>query len=144
MPYTKKGGALPAVFNTRDEELHKRIKSPIAPLFSLSNVLRLEEFVDEAIRVMIQQLDERFAETGKSFDLTDWLQYFAFDVMGTLTFSKRYGFLEQGGDVHEMLATIWNYMKTAAPVGLSLCLSFRHQTDTRWHFPCIDDTDPLV
>ncbi|KAJ5459148.1 hypothetical protein N7530_011092 [Penicillium desertorum] len=116
MPYTKKGGALPAVFNTRDEELHRRIKSPIAPLFSLSNVLRLEEFVDEAIRVMIQQLDERFAETGKSFDLTDWLQYFAFDVMGTLTFSKRYGFLEQGGDVHGMLATIWNYMKTAAPM----------------------------
>lgn len=144
MPYTKKGGALPAVFNTRDEELHKRIKSPIAPLFSLSNVLGLEAFVDEAIRVMIQQLDERFAETGISFDLADWLQYFAFDVMGTLTFSKRYGFLEQGRDVHGMLATIWNYMKTAAPVGLNPCLNFREQTDTQWRFPCIDDTDTLV
>ncbi|KAA8644051.1 cytochrome P450 [Aspergillus tanneri] len=116
MPYTRKGGALPAVFNTRDEALHKKIKSPIAPLFSLSNVLSLEGFVDKAIQVMVEQLDIRFVETGESFDLADWLQYFAFDVMGTLTFSKRYGFLEQGQDVHGMLATIWNYMKTAAPM----------------------------
>lgn len=116
MPYTRKGGALPAVFNTRDEELHKKIKSPIAPLFSLSNVLPLEGFVNKTIQVMTEQLDKRFVESQTTFDLADWLQYFAFDVMGTLTFSKRYGFLEQGQDVNGMLSTIWTYMKTAAPV----------------------------
>lgn len=116
MPYTRKGGALPAVFNTRDEELHKKIKSPIAPLFSLSNVLPLESFVNKTIEVMTEQLDKRFVESQATFDLADWLQYFAFDVMGTLTFSKRYGFLEQGRDVNDMLSTIWTYMKTAAPV----------------------------
>lgn len=35
--------------------------------------------------------------------------------MGTLTFSKRYGFLEKGQDVNGMLATIWEYMGDAAP-----------------------------
>lgn len=123
MPYTRKGGALPAVFNTRDEELHKKIKSPIAPLFSLSNVLPLEGFVNETIQVMTEQLDKRFVESQATFDLADWLQYFAFDVMGTLTFSKRYGFLEQGRDVNGMLSTIWTYMKTAAPVSHLLHLS---------------------
>jgi hypothetical protein len=116
MPYTRKGGALPAVFNTRDEALHKQIKSPIAPLFSLSNVVPLEIFVDRVLEVLFKQLDTRFAGSQKTFDLADWLQYFAFDVMGTLTFSKRYGFLEKGRDVNGMLATIWTYMKTAAPV----------------------------
>ncbi|KKK20298.1 hypothetical protein ARAM_002428 [Aspergillus rambellii] len=116
MPYTKKGGALPAVFNTRDEELHKRIKSPIAPLFSLSNVLPLEIFVNKTIAVMTEQLDRRFVDSEATFDLADWLQYFAFDVMGTLTFSKRYGFLEQGRDVNDMLSTIWSYMSRAAPM----------------------------
>ncbi|KAL4931703.1 cytochrome P450 [Aspergillus undulatus] len=114
-PYTN-GTSLPAVFNTRDETLHKMIKSPIAPLFSLSNVLPLESFVDDTIQVMVEQLDRRFAETNQTFDLADWLQFFAFDVMGTLTFSKRYGFLEQGRDVDGMLGTIWTFMTTAAPM----------------------------
>jgi hypothetical protein len=116
MPYTRKGGALPAVFNTRDEALHKKIKSPIAPLFSLSNVLPLEGFVNKTIQAMTEQLDKRFVGSQATFDLADWLQYFAFDVMGTLTFSKRYGFLEEGSDIDGMLSTIWTYMKTAAPV----------------------------
>ncbi|KAH8202698.1 hypothetical protein TruAng_003184 [Truncatella angustata] len=116
MPYTRKGGAMPAVFNTRDEELHKRIKTPIAPLFSISNTLPLESFVNKTIHVMTEQLDNRFVDSQTTFDLADWLQYFAFDVMGTLTFSKRYGFLEQGRDVDNMLSTIWTYMKTAAPM----------------------------
>ncbi|KAI1128808.1 putative cytochrome P450 oxidoreductase [Nemania abortiva] len=114
MPYTPKGGALPAVFNTRDEELHKTIKTPIAPLFSMSNTLPLEVFVDKTITVMTEQLDERFVGSRVTFDLSNWLQYFAFDVMGTLTFSKRYGFLEQGKDVNGMLNTIWEYMSRAS------------------------------
>lgn len=116
MPYTRKGGSLPAVFNTRDENLHKQLKSPIAPLFSQSNVLQLEVFVDQVLEVMFRQLDTRFVQSQETFDLANWLQYFAFDVMGTLTFSKQYGFLEQGRDVGGMLRTIWTYMKTAAPV----------------------------
>jgi len=116
MPYTRKAGALPAVFNTRNEELHKKIKSPIAPLFSMSNTLPLEVFVNKTISAMTEQLDKRFVDSQATFDLADWLQYFAFDVMGTLTFSKRYGFLEQGKDVNDMLSTIWTYMKTAAPM----------------------------
>lgn len=128
MPYTRKGGALPAVFNTRDETLHRQIKTPIAPLFSMSNTLPLESFVDRTIKVMTDQLDERFIDSQATFDLANWLQYFAFDVMGTLTFSKRYGFLEQGTDVGQMLSTIWDYMKTAAPVSLNFAHSIdRHE-----------------
>ncbi|KAL9634238.1 MAG: hypothetical protein Q9164_004215 [Protoblastenia rupestris] len=115
MPYTK-SGALPAVFNTRDEKLHKQLKSPIAPLFSMSNVVTLECFVDEVLTVMIRQLDARYVQTQETFDLGSWLQYFAFDVMGTLTFSKRYGFLEHGKDVNGMLEAIWACMETTAPV----------------------------
>jgi Cytochrome P450 len=119
MPYAK-GGALPAVFNSRDEKLHKQLKSPIAPLFSLSNAVTYESFVNEVLGVLCHQLDERFVKPGKTFDLGNWLQYFAFDVMGTLTFSKRYGFLETGKDVNGMLEVIWNYMVNAAPVSLSI------------------------
>lgn len=116
MPYTKKGGALPAVFNTRDEKLHKQIKNPIGPFFSMSSVVTYEPFVNEVLEIMCKQLDERFVSSAQIFDLGEWLQFFAFDVMGTLTFSKRYGFLETGQDVKNVLATIWTYMKRAAPM----------------------------
>ncbi|KAH9885148.1 cytochrome P450 [Xylariomycetidae sp. FL2044] len=116
MPYTRQGGALPAVFTTRDEVLHKTMKSPVAPLFSLSNILTLEPHVDKTLQVLVNQWDSRFLDSRKTFDMADWLAYFAFDVMGTLTFSKRYGFLEQGRDVDGMLNTIWVFMKTAAPM----------------------------
>ncbi|KAL4815043.1 cytochrome P450 [Aspergillus spinulosporus] len=113
-PYTP-SGALPAVFSSRDEEVHKGLRGPIAPLYSMSKVLPLEVFVDRTIDVLVRQLDGRFAGVGETFDLASWLQFFAFDVMGTLTFSKRYGFLEKGTDVHGMLDTIWRFLKGAAP-----------------------------
>jgi hypothetical protein len=119
MPYTRKGSSLPLVFNTRDEALHKRLKMPVAHLYSLSNILTFEKFVDQVLEVLFSQLDQRFVPGGAVFDLGNWLQYFAFDVMGTMSFSRRYGFLEKGKDDTGLLPAIWAFMKAAAPVGLN-------------------------
>jgi hypothetical protein len=119
MPYMK-NGSLPAVFTTQDEQQHKQLKSPIAPLYALSNVVTFEGFVDKILGVLFQQLDKRFVESQETFDIGDWIQYFAFDVMGTMTFSSRYGFLEFGKDVDGMLQSIWNFMLTVAPVSTQL------------------------
>lgn len=115
MPYAK-GGAFPAVFTTQDEQMHKTLKTPVASLYSLTNVINFEPFIDEVLEVMFNQLDARFVETFAVFDLGDWIQYFAFDVMGTMTFSKRYGFLENGNDANGLLRAIWDFMLTIGPV----------------------------
>ncbi|KAL9081764.1 MAG: hypothetical protein Q9159_007055 [Coniocarpon cinnabarinum] len=88
---------------------------PIAPLFSLTNILSLEPFVDEVILVMFAQFDERFVGSQAQCNLGDWLQYFAFEVMATMTFSQRYGFLESGSDTNGLIEAIWRFMKGAAP-----------------------------
>jgi hypothetical protein len=119
MVYTKKGN-LPAVFTTQDEALHKQLKSPIAPLYSLTNVVTLERFVDKVLGLLFQQLDRRFVHSQEVLDLGDWLQYFAFEVMGTMTFSSQYGFLEAGEDVNGMLDAIWQFMLTVGPVSIYL------------------------
>jgi Cytochrome P450 len=115
MPYTK-NGLLPAIFTTQDEKQHKQLKTPIASLYSLTNVVTFEEFVDDVLGILFQEFDKRYAGSQKPFDLGDWLQYFAFDVMGTMTFSSRYGFLETGTDVGGMLQAIWKFMLGVAPV----------------------------
>jgi hypothetical protein len=114
-PYTS-GQALHAVFNTTEEPILKQIKPPIAPLFSLSSATTLEPLVDEVLECIRSRFDPRFVGTGHIFDMGQWLQFFAFDVMGTMTFSKRYGFLDEGRDVGGMLGTIVDFMRTAAPV----------------------------
>ncbi|RMZ85133.1 hypothetical protein DV738_g249, partial [Chaetothyriales sp. CBS 135597] len=115
-PYTRGGGALHAVFNTTDEKLHKQIKSPIAPIFSMTSAVSFEGLVDDVLECLRGKFDERFAINSEIFDLGQWLQFFAFDVMGTLTFSKRYGFLDDGRDVGGMLAAIVTFMRSAAPM----------------------------
>ncbi|KAK3291691.1 cytochrome P450 [Chaetomium fimeti] len=116
IPYVKGGSAPPAIFTARDEELHKRIKSPVAPLYSHTNAVKSEPFIDEVLGVLFEQLDSRFVKPQQTFDLADWLQFFAFDVMGTMTFSERYGFLETGRDDQGILGAIWNFMLTVGPM----------------------------
>jgi hypothetical protein len=88
----------------------------------LTILLPFEPFVDEILEVVFKQLDERYVKSQATFDLGDWLQYFAFDVMGTMTFSERYGFLETGADVNGMLGAIWDFILTIAPVSPSCFL----------------------
>lgn len=115
MPWTK-DGFFPAIFTTQDDELHKQLKNPIANLYSLSNVITLEKAVDDAMTVLFEELGRRFVASSRAFDLCEWLQYFAFEAMGTMTFSSRYGFLESGGDVGGMLDAIWKFMLIVGPV----------------------------
>ncbi|KFY18824.1 hypothetical protein V491_04690 [Pseudogymnoascus sp. VKM F-3775] len=56
MPYAK-GGAFPAVFTTQNEQMHKTLKTPVASLYSLTNVINFEPFIDEVLEVMFNQLD---------------------------------------------------------------------------------------
>jgi hypothetical protein len=107
---------VPTIFATQDEILHRTLKKPIAGIYSMSNLLSFEPYVDSTISFFFQRLDKLFAETGAVCDLGMWLQMFAFDVMGEITFSKRLGFLETGEDVNGIMGNIWKFFKKTSPV----------------------------
>lgn len=120
-------------FNIQDEKLHKQLRNPIAPIFSLSSIIAYERFVDEVTELLLQQLDQRFVVSHETFDLGDWLEFFAFDVMGTMTFSKRYGFLENGKDDKMLMEAIWNSLTSNAsvsPIRLLSTLEYRNLKHT--------------
>ncbi|KAA6412416.1 MAG: pisatin demethylase [Lasallia pustulata] len=114
MPYVR-GKSIPDVFATRDETVHRTMKRPIANIYSMSNLVSFEPYVDSTMRYFFERLEELFVDQWKAFDFGHWLHLFAFDVMGELTFSKRLGFLENGGDIDGLLANNWNYFRQAAP-----------------------------
>jgi len=82
----------------------------------MSNLVSFESYVDSTMQVFFDQLDKRFVAKGEVCDLGTWLQWFAFDVMGEITFSKRFGFLESARDVDGIAENIWQYFRKTSPV----------------------------
>lgn len=82
------------------------LKRPIAQSFSLSTLVEFEPLIDSTTAVFMSRLDEMFADGDLQCDLGTWLQWFAFDVIGELTFSKRLGFLEKAQDVEGIIAAV--------------------------------------
>ena len=100
------GKRTPSLVFTTDEALHAKLKRPIAPAFSLSTLVEFEPLIDSTTAVFLSRLDETYASTSKVCDLGQWLQWYAFDVIGELTFSKRLGFLEGAKDVENIIASV--------------------------------------
>lgn len=108
------------IFATQSELIHRNLKRPVSAAYSMSNLVSFEPYVDATMRVFCDQLESRFIskDGGRppACNLSDWLQMFAFDVIGELTFSKRFGFLENGEDVDGIMAGLWNTFKKTSLV----------------------------
>ncbi|KAK5724962.1 hypothetical protein LTR17_013347 [Elasticomyces elasticus] len=101
-----KGKRSPSLVFTTDEQQHALLRRPVAGAFALSTLVEFEPLIDSTTAVFLTRLDELFAETGKVCDLGTWLQWFAFDVIGELTFSKRLGFLAKAEDVEGITQSV--------------------------------------
>ena len=90
-----------------DEATHARMKRLVANAYALSTLVEFEPLVDSTTHVFLDVLQERFAgQSGAVIDLGKYVQYYAFDVMGELTMSRRLGFLEQDTDVNGIMHAI--------------------------------------
>ncbi|KIX01924.1 uncharacterized protein Z518_07863 [Rhinocladiella mackenziei CBS 650.93] len=92
-----------------DETEHAKSKRLIAHAYSLSTLVEYEELVDRTTDVFLHTLEERYAarhSQSQVLDLGRYLQFFAFDVIGELTFSRRLGFIESGVDVDGIIDAI--------------------------------------
>lgn len=88
------------MFSTRDPTYHKELRRPVAQLFSMTNMKNYETYVDECNALFIDAMVKR---QGQILDLSAWCQYYAFDVIAYITFQRRFGFLDHGRDVDNMI-----------------------------------------
>ena len=111
---------MPGIFATQDEGLHRILKRPVSGAYSMSNLVSFEPYVDNTMRVFCDRLETCFTgpsgESSSTCDFGKWLQMFAFDVIGEITFSKRLGFLEKGDDVDGIMVGIWNMFRKTSLV----------------------------
>ena len=83
----------------------------------MSSLVTYESYVDECADLFSQRLEE-VASAGVFTDMAHWLQCYAFDVIGLITYSKRLGFLDAGDDVSGVIAALDDHIEYATLVGI--------------------------
>lgn len=77
----------------------------------MTALAELEPYVDTCVDLFLHRIDE-FTEHGKkSMDISPWMQYFAFDVLGEVNFGRQLGFLKTGTDVDKNIEAIEMVLK---------------------------------
>lgn len=54
---------------------------------------------------------------GGTIDFAEWTQFFAFDVVGELAFSKNWGLLEAGKDESNVMSLVFSSLSSKAILG---------------------------
>lgn len=92
-----------SMFTTTDPQEHKALKRPVAQKFSMSSLRTLEYLVDPCSDIFAKAMLDL---QGQVVDLGEWAQWYAFDVIGAITFSRRFGFMENRKDVKNIISGI--------------------------------------
>ncbi|AEO69867.1 uncharacterized protein THITE_2120621 [Thermothielavioides terrestris NRRL 8126] len=83
------------LFGEQDERVHAAQRRLVSRPYAMSSLKQLEPYVDNAVLVFLNKLGDM---AGQVIDLGNWFQLFAFDVIGEITFSKPFGFMDAGTD----------------------------------------------
>ena len=81
---------------------HNDSRRRIQNLYFVSTLVSYEPPVNDCNVLFVRKL-QNFATTGETINLTHWVQCYAFDTIGCITFSKRFGFLDEGKDIGGMI-----------------------------------------
>lgn len=142
------------IFACRDQEVHRKLKSGVAQKYSLSSLLSLEPLVDKVTQQMITKLrdcSENLVDKSQNstiVDLGKYLQYYAFDVIGSITFSKTFGFIESGYDRGKVIEGIdfgllYNSVVGQVPILHKFLLGNPLVSKVMESIPAIEQANPI-
>ena len=110
------------LFSGTDEKWHNKLRRPINWIFTPSAAASYEPIVDKSIMILLQEIRRRCRDQDSPddgiLDLSQWFLYYAFDVMGDLTYNRRFGFLESGRDMEDMISYVQNFLSYGFYVSL--------------------------
>ncbi|CAH0056895.1 unnamed protein product [Clonostachys solani] len=112
-----KGQVLQSLFGTQDQDYHAKLRKAVSNAFSMSSIVQYEARVNETTKVFLDRTEELYASTGLTCNFILWLQFFAFDVITQITYSKRVGFLDKQEDVDGIIAWLDKIFQYMAPIG---------------------------
>ncbi|KAI0876746.1 cytochrome P450 [Hypoxylon argillaceum] len=112
-----RGRGLATLFSTTDNTFHAQLRRCVNSAFSMSALVQYEPFVNNTIKLFFEQTERLYVNNAEGCDFVRWLQFYAFDVIGEVTYSKRHGFLEKNEDVDGIVRYLGNLFLYVAPIG---------------------------
>lgn len=73
--------------------------------------------MDSCTSFFLQRTQQLFAETGKPCLFSRWIQFFAFDIIGEITWSSRLGFVENNRDIGNIIAAVDSFQDYGTVIG---------------------------
>lgn len=122
-----RGEILQSLFGTQDQEYHARLRRAVSNAFSMSSIVQYEARVSETAKVFLDRTEQLYATSSTGpparCDFKLWLQFFAFDVITEVTYSKRVGFIDECRDVEGIIDWLDRIFQYMAPVAIAIPLN---------------------
>jgi cytochrome P450 len=83
---------LKTLLTSTDEAFHAKLRRAVNNAYAMTSLVQFEPLVDSTTTEFLRQLNQRYADKVDDCGIVDfgvWLQYYAFDVICELTYSKR-------------------------------------------------------
>lgn len=106
------------MFPDRDTKRHAETRRKFHSMYSLTSLLHYEPFVDTVGEVFSTRLREMAVSGKEGIDMHHWLQCYAFDVIGNITYGRRFGFLDEGKDIDRCMTSLESSMMYSTMVGI--------------------------
>jgi len=84
----------------------------------MSSLVSYEPLVDSTTALFLSQTEKLYASQNVPCNFSKWLQFYAFDVIGELTWSKPLGFIEKNKDIDGIIKFIAEFLDYAGPVSI--------------------------
>ncbi|KAK5997642.1 Cytochrome P450 monooxygenase 1 [Cladobotryum mycophilum] len=107
--YNVVGSATPTIV-TADFDKFLMLKNAIAPAFSERNLQATESIIQEQLDLLLRQLKENSENGSKAVDIYSWLNYFSFDLTGSLSFGSTFGCL-QNSQYHPWVESVSTHVR---------------------------------
>ncbi|KIW05638.1 uncharacterized protein PV09_03509 [Verruconis gallopava] len=117
-----------SLHTTRDKKDHRERRRIWDKAFNAKVLREYEPRINRHTAMLIQQLDDR---VGKTIHINEWANFYSFDVMGDIGFSKSFGMLEKGEE-DQLIKTLH-----ASMVGLGLFRNITWVTSIMLRLPII-------
>ncbi|KAJ9653000.1 hypothetical protein H2198_007780 [Neophaeococcomyces mojaviensis] len=106
-----------SLFPERNIKRHAETRRKFQAIYSLSSLVTYEKCVDDCNQIFDERLREA-AQAQRDIDMAYWLRCYAFDVIGNITYSKRFGFLDSFQDIEGTINAINKVLTYGSVVGV--------------------------
>ncbi|KAL3473779.1 cytochrome P450 [Aspergillus californicus] len=95
-----RGGRVENLFSIRDVHDHALLRKNIGGLYTKAGVKQFEPQISSCVELFLRKMRDL---AGNPLDMSLWLHFYAYDSLGEVNISRKFGFLESGRDVGGMI-----------------------------------------